>query len=81
MFNRNRLLPLSADVRDLNFDGIFEAALDLPRIYFLLKKDVNGPPLEYEGQFELNWAFLDTGAFRNTAFKGNGRNARRLRRS
>jgi hypothetical protein len=47
---------------DLVFEGIYEAALDLPRILFLLKRDANGPPLEYEGQFELNWAFLDTGA-------------------
>jgi hypothetical protein len=47
---------------DLVFEGIYEAALDLPRILFLLRRDANGPPLEYEGQFELNWAFLDTGA-------------------
>lgn len=47
---------------DFNIDGVFEAAFDLPRILFLLKRDPNGPPLEYEGNFELNWAFLDTGA-------------------
>ena len=47
---------------DFNIDGVFEAALDLPRILFLLKRDPNGPPLEYMGNFELNWAFLDTGA-------------------
>lgn len=52
---------LPADVNDLNFDGIFELAIDLPRIYFLLK-DLNGLPLLYEGAFELNYAFLDTGA-------------------
>jgi hypothetical protein len=51
-----------ADSNDLNIDGVFEAALDLPRIYFLLKRDPNGPPLEYMGSFELNYAFLDTGA-------------------
>ena len=51
-----------ADPNDLNFDGVFEAALDLPRIYFLFKREPNGPPLEYEENFELNWAFLDTGA-------------------
>jgi hypothetical protein len=47
---------------DFLIDGTYEAALDLPRILFLLKRDANGPPLEYEGNFELNWAFLDTGA-------------------
>ncbi|MBC8481646.1 MAG: hypothetical protein H8D47_03170, partial [Planctomycetes bacterium] len=47
---------------DFNIDGVFEAALDLPRIKFLLKREPNGLPLEYEGNFELNWAFLDTGA-------------------
>jgi len=51
-----------AGVGDLNFDGIFEVALDLPRILFLLKRDANEPALEYQGNFELNWAFLDTGA-------------------
>ncbi|HUV41829.1 MAG TPA: dockerin type I domain-containing protein [Sedimentisphaerales bacterium] len=47
---------------DFNIDGVFEVALDLPRILFLLKRDPNGLPLLYEGNFELNWAFLDTGA-------------------
>ena len=47
---------------DFNIDGVFEAALDLPRIFFLLKREPNSQPLEYEGNFELNWAFLDTGA-------------------
>jgi len=53
---------LYGDTGDLNIDGTFEAALDLPRILFLLKRNPNQPPLEYEGNFELNWAFLDTGA-------------------
>jgi hypothetical protein len=47
---------------DFNIDGVFEAALDLPRILFLLKREPNSQPLKYEGNFELNWAFLDTGA-------------------
>lgn len=47
---------------DFNIDGVFEVALDLPRILFLLKRDPNEPPLEYQGEFLLNWAFLDTGA-------------------
>jgi len=51
-----------AGPRDFNLDGIFEVALDLPRILFLLKRDPNGEPLKYQGNFELNWAFLDTGA-------------------
>jgi hypothetical protein len=33
-----------ADAGDLNFDGVFEAALDIPRIWFLLKRDPNGEP-------------------------------------
>lgn len=51
-----------ADEGDLNFDGVFEYALDLPRILFLMKRDPNGGPLLYEGNFAVNWAFLDTGA-------------------
>lgn len=47
---------------DFVIDGVYEAAIDLPRILFLLKRDANGAPLEYEGNFELNYAFLDTGA-------------------
>ncbi|MCK4299642.1 MAG: hypothetical protein KAX80_08915, partial [Planctomycetes bacterium] len=51
-----------ADPNDLNFDGVFEYAMDLPRILFLMKREPNGGPLLYEGNFEVNWAFLDTGA-------------------
>jgi hypothetical protein len=56
--------PLLSDQDDLNFDGIFEIALDLPRIHRLLKRDANGQPLESEGQFEQEYlsVFLDTGA-------------------
>ena len=90
-----------ADQNDFIIDGTYEAALDIPRILFLLKREPNGPPLEYVGgsddpwddiwddifgfnstsnydnlglgelgdlgndlglgNFELNWAFLDTG--------------------
>ena len=52
----------SAGPGDFNIDGVFEVALDLPRILFLLKRDPNGPPLTYQGEFCVNWAFLDTGA-------------------
>ncbi len=47
---------------DFNIDGTFEAAIDLPRILFLLQRDPNGPAIEVEDNFELNYAFLDTGA-------------------
>ena len=47
---------------DLVLEGVYEAALDLPRIFFLLKRTPDGDPILYEGYFELNWAFLDTGA-------------------
>lgn len=54
---------LLAGPGDFNIDGVFEIALDLPRILFLLKRDPNGPPLEYEGSFLLDDpVFLDTGA-------------------
>jgi hypothetical protein len=51
-----------ANPADLEIDGTYEAALDLPRIYFLLQHDANGPPIYVDGSFELNYAFLDTGA-------------------
>jgi len=51
-----------AHAKDLNFQGIHEAALDLPRIYFLLKRTPSGPPILFQGHFELNYAYLDTGA-------------------
>ncbi len=53
---------LLAGPGDFNIDGVYEVALDLPRIYFLFKREPNGPPLEYMGSFELNYGFLDTGA-------------------
>ncbi len=66
--------PILAGPADFNIDGVFEASLDLPRILFLLKTPPpadfaepsvagpNGSALEYMGNFEVNWAFLDTGA-------------------
>jgi len=51
-----------ADPNDLNFDGVLAYAMDLPRILFLMKREPNGGPLLYEGNFAVNWAFLDTGA-------------------
>lgn len=56
------IMAFSAIAEDFIVEGVYEAALDLPRILFLLKRTPAGNPLEYEGQFELNWAFLDTGA-------------------
>lgn len=53
---------VNAGPGDLNFDGVFEVAIDLPRILFLLKRDFNGPPLDVNGTFLTNYAFLDTGA-------------------
>lgn len=47
---------------DFEIDGTYEASVDLPRILFLLKYSPNDPPIEVEGSFELNYAFLDTGA-------------------
>jgi len=57
--------PSLAGPADFNIDRVFEASLDIPRILFLLKKDPNGPALKYMGNFEVTWAFLDTGASGN----------------
>lgn len=54
------LTAVSAE--DLIIEGVYEAALDLPHIFFLIKRDANGPPLKYQDEFVLNWAYLDTGA-------------------
>jgi predicted aspartyl protease len=48
--------------KDLVLEGVYEAALDLPRILFLLKRVPDGAVLKYQGRFEQNWAFVDTGA-------------------
>jgi hypothetical protein len=48
--------------QDLVFEGVYEAALDLPRIYFLVKRDINKQPLNQKEEFESHYAFLDTGA-------------------
>jgi hypothetical protein len=47
---------------DFVLENVYEAALDLPRIFFLLKREPSGLPLMTKGQFEVNYAFLDTGA-------------------
>ncbi len=38
-----------ADSNDFIIDGTFEAALDIPRILYLLKREPNGPPLVITG--------------------------------
>jgi hypothetical protein len=47
---------------DFVLENVYEAALDLPRILFLLKREPSSPPLKPRGHFEVNCAFLDTGA-------------------
>lgn len=47
--------------RDIVLRGVYEAAIDLPRILFLLKRQADGPALGPGGRFEVNYAFLDTG--------------------
>ena len=42
------LLPICAVAEDFVLDGMFEAAVDLPRIMFLLKRDPNGEPRSEE---------------------------------
>lgn len=56
------IFSASAGYADLVIDPVYEAAADLPRVYFLFKRDPNGAALEYEGEFVLNYGFLDTGA-------------------
>jgi hypothetical protein len=53
-----------ANCADFEVDGTYEASLDIPRIMYLLKHSPSEPPIPSEtaGGFELNYAFLDTGA-------------------
>jgi hypothetical protein len=48
--------------KDLVLRGVSEAAIDLPRVLFMLKRQADGPALGPGGRFEVNYAFLDTGA-------------------
>lgn len=61
VLTNSRGVCLSAK-QDFVVQGAYEAALDLPRIYFLLKRLPDGHSLGPGGNFELNYAFLDTGA-------------------
>ena len=47
---------------DILLNGVYEAALDLPRIFFVLKRDPTGFSLMPNRTFQVNYAFLDTGA-------------------
>jgi hypothetical protein len=51
-----------AECSDFEIDGTYEASIDIPRIYFLLKDSPEGPPRLVDGVFELNYGYLDTGA-------------------
>ncbi len=48
--------------QDLVFEKVYEAALDLPRIYFLAKHDNNNRASNQKEESEVHYAFLDTGA-------------------
>lgn len=48
--------------RDIVLEGVYEAALDLPRIHFLLQRSAPGSALGSPSGFALHDAFLDTGA-------------------
>jgi len=48
--------------RGIVLSGVYEAALDLPRILFVLKREPTSTPLRPNTRFEVNYAFLDTGA-------------------
>jgi len=48
--------------QDLIFSGIYEAALDLPRIYFLIKRDTDSRSSNRQQEMKVHYAFLDTGA-------------------
>jgi len=51
-----------SDPCDFVLEGIYQASVDLPRIWFLFKRDFNGQPLKVDNIFEANYGFLDTGA-------------------
>jgi hypothetical protein len=54
---------IAASVKaDIVLQGVHEASLDLPRIYFALKREPSGPILGPHSDTEANYAFLDTGA-------------------
>jgi len=48
--------------RDIVLEGVYEAALDLPRIHFLLQRSAPGSALGSASGFTPRDAFLDTGA-------------------
>ncbi|UCD52244.1 MAG: hypothetical protein JSW27_06310 [Phycisphaerales bacterium] len=48
--------------RDIVLEGVYEAALDLPRIHFLLQRSVPGSALKSSSGLNVHDAFLDTGA-------------------
>src|SRR3989339_82623 len=61
-------LPGFLCAEDLVVDGTFEANIDLPKVWFIIKRDPNGPALEVydewfdEYYFVPNYGYLDTGA-------------------
>jgi len=59
------LLPAvyaAAVCEDFEIEGAYEASIDIPKVWFLLKHSPSEPPLPVGEIFELNYAFLDTGA-------------------
>ena len=40
-----------AACEDFEIEGTYEASIDLPKVYFLLKHSPNEPPIPFEGGF------------------------------
>ena len=64
------LLPICAAAEDFVLEGMFEAAVDLPRIMFLIKRDPNGEPIKVYDDFEDDYVFVEQYAFLDTGASG-----------
>lgn len=60
---------------NLILEDVYEIALGLPRIHFVIRKDPEGPPLADEAGFAPRSALVDTGV---SAISITGRTASRL---
>jgi len=52
--------PIFGEV--IEFENMFEAALDIPKMNFLFKRSPTADPLEFQGEFVSQYGYYDTGA-------------------
>ncbi len=55
-------ITVASHAQIIEFENMYEAAMDIPKVSFLFRRCPTCAPLEYDGEFVSQYGYLDTGA-------------------